>query len=348
MNHDTRPVVRAKRRLVNYALAAFDTVTAWFRVGRFHQRTGSTQNMVAGDSFLRRSWKHGLVRIGVLSIFCLMSPSLFADGVVDDDFGGDGYGEEALLVSLEAANITLAFIATALFFGIARRLGQSREGVAAGYFASGIALLGMTRVFYILADRGVIYVHDDTLEFWWHMIFFMAMAMCIFGGKVLSNIGDERSRLSSLRSLKQWCVISVVVTVVAFLTAEPMDKSFVAVFDGTIWDTFGVQHFVALVVGALALLHIFVSADNYGSRSDIGIMAQLKLPLMITYGLFALDHFWELLTESWEIFVLPETTIERIEQIIVLPAFLAVIYAGWKLRAGRSKVQQAAGTVVRS
>ena len=69
---------------------------------------------------------------------------------------------------------------------------------------------------------------------------------------------------------------------------------------------------------------------------------------MITYGLFALDHFWELLTESWEIFEFPETLIEQVEQMIVLPAFLAVLYAGLKLWALGAKAHQASAEVVQS
>ncbi len=300
------------------------------------------------DSKLRQSWKHGVVCIAVLSIVCLMSPSLLADGGVDSDYGGEGYGEGALLISLEAANITIAFLATMLFIGVARRLGSSREGVGVGYIACGIALLGMTRVFYIVADRGVISVHDDTLEFWWHIIFFLSMAVCVCGGKVLGLVEGEGDRLGSLRSLKQWSVISALVTAAVFLTAEPLDKSFVAGFDGTFWDIFGVQHFAAFVAAALVLLYIVGSVGIHESTSDARIINRLKFPLMMTVGLFALDHFWELLTESWEIFAFEETLIERVEQMIVLPAFFAMLYAGWKLWALRSEGQQASAAVVQS
>ncbi len=318
------------------------------RVLSFHQRMCSTVDSAAGDSIPRQSWKHGFVCIGVLSIFCLMSPSALADSGVDLDYGGDGYGEGALLGSLEAVNITLAFIATMLFLGVARRLSPSREGVGVGYIACGIALLGMTRVFYIFADRGVIFVHDDTLEFWWHIIFYMAMGAWICGAKVLSKVEGEGDRLSSLRSLKQWSVVSALVTAAVFLTAEPLDKSFVVGFDGTFWDIFGVQHFAGFVAAALALLYIVSSVGIHESPSDARIINRLKLPLMITYGLFALDHFWELLTESWEIFVIEETVIEQVEQMIVLPAFLAVAYAGWKLWSLRSEARQASATVEQS
>ena len=162
--------------------------------------------------YLGRPWRQG----SLLLLLYLMSPSLVAQSN-EDRFGGEGYGEAALQGGLEATNIGLAAIGTVLFIVAAKRFRKSSDGIALGYHAGGIALLGMTRVFDILADRGVIYVHDDTLEFWWHMIFFMAMAMFVFGAKVLSDIDGEGSRLGTPQSLKRWCIVSVVVTIALFL-----------------------------------------------------------------------------------------------------------------------------------
>ena len=296
---------------------------------------------IGAPLYLGRAWRQG----SLLLLLYLMSPSLVAQSN-DDRFGGEGYGEAALLGGLEATNIGLAAIGTVLFIVAARRFAKSSDGIALGYHAGGIALLGMTRVFDILADRGVIYVHDDTLEFWWHMIFFMAMAMFVFGAKVLSDIDGEGSRLGTPQSLKGWCIVSVVVTIALFLTAEPLDNAFVEAFDGTIWDSFGVQHFIAFVVAALALLNLYASVGARESSSDVSVIALISVPLMITYAPFPLDHFWELLTESWEIFELHESIIEQTEQIIILPALGATVYAGWRLRISPSQVQQAVRPMV--
>ena len=210
-----------------------------------------------------------------------------------------------------------------------------------GYIACGVALLTFTRVFYIVADRGAISVHDDTLEMWWHLIFFLAMFSCIFGGKILSSEDSGRDPHNSVLSLKLWGVLASLLTAAVFLTAEWLDEPFLAVFQETIWDTFGAQHFVAFVVAALALLHISVSVGSDRSNDGTHLVARMKLPLMTTYGLFSLDHFWELLTEAWEIFVLSEEVIERAEQIIVLPAFLVLAYASWKMWSRDAAVPQA-------
>ena len=52
---------------------------------------------------------------------------------------------------------------------------------------------------------------------------------------------------------------------------------------------------------------------------------------MITYGLFSLNHLWELLTESWQILTFDQAIIERTEQVMIFPAFLILAYMGWKL-----------------
>ena len=252
---------------------------------------------------------------------------------LDSDVGGHGYGEGALLMSLEAANITLAVVATMLFASVARRLGTSREGIAIGYLMTGIALLGITRVFYIVADRGVISVHDDTLELWWHLIFYLSMVMFICGGKALSSVPAERVGLESFRLLRRWQVISVALTAAVFLSAEALDQPFVSAFDGTLWDRLGVQHFVALVLAALAALQMTATSGGGAGIVDHDIVPSIRIPLVVTLSLFSLDHLWELLAETWELFIAPETLIERTEQLIVFPAIMAATYAGWRLRA---------------
>ena len=174
----------------------------------------------------------------------------------------------------------------------------------------------------------------------WHLIYFLAMFACIIGGMILSSEETEISLFSSPRTLKVWSVSAAVLTAAVFLTAEWADEPFLEIFQETIWDTFGAQHFVAFVVGALALLHIVVSIEGRTMADSTNIVAQLKMPLMATYGLFSLDHFWELLTESWEIFIISEALIERVEQIIVLPAFIVLAYVGWKLAVRDTGVSQ--------
>ena len=275
-------------------------------------------------SFFKANWLRVFVAVAAVSILYLLPlPALAEDG--------EGYGEKALLVSVESANIILGTIATVFFIGLAWQSGASRQGVGVGYIACGIALLTFTRIFYILADRGTISISDDTLEMWWHLIFFLAMFACGIGGKILVGDSEEHNPLDSLLSLKLWSILAAVLTAAVFLSAEWLDKPFVAVFQDSIWDIFGAQHFVAFVVAALALLHIGVSVSADSSNESANLIDRLKLPLMITYGLFSVDHFWELLTESWEIFEFSEEIIERTEQIIVLPAFVVLAYVGWKL-----------------
>lgn len=250
--------------------------------------------------------------------------------------------EYALIPSLEVVNIVLVFMAAYFFYALSQQLGPNRGGIGVGYIAVGIALLGATRIYYLTADRGVISVHDDTLGMWWHLIFVLAMASCIIGGKALSGGDDEREQTRARGTLKIWGVTVTIFTVVAFAVMQSLDQPFLAVFQDTIWATFGVQHFAAFVAAGLAFLHIVVSFGGNRSREDTSILDQLKLPLMITYGLFSLNHLWELVTESWQILVLEEAIIERTEQLMIFPAFLAVAYVGWKLWSEGRSAQETA------
>lgn len=332
MSNATRSTVRAAWRLANCALSALDIVAAPFSRGLLHRRAGSSAVSAADKWILDRSWRQCVLYAGVLSIFCLVSPPSLANGVLHGDLGGANFGDGTRLAGLDAACIALAFTASLLFLAIARRLGPLREGVGLGYVGCGIALLGMTRMFYVVADTGVITIHRETLDIWSHAIYCLAMVVSICGGKVLSKSKNADRRLASPGAFARWCVIAVLATVAVFSTAELLDDPFVAVFQNSFFDSFPVEHLIAFVVSAIALAYMIESVDVDESLSGVSKNAVLIFPLMLGYFLFSLEHLWELLLEILHVTAVRSTTMaERVEQMIVLLAFLVVTYAGARL-----------------
>jgi len=314
-------------------LAALDGVTAWFRHGPHHRRAGSTKDNPADNSILKSSWRHSILCAGVLSLFCLMPPSALANGVLTHELGGAIYRDGTRLASLDVACIVFAVIATLLFLVDSRRLRSSRESVALVYVACGIALLGMTRVFYVVVGTGVISIHTDTLEIWSHILFCVAMVVSVCGGMVLSGDKDDVSRLASPRLVRLCWVMSGLATVAVFVTAEPLDESFMAVFPNSFFDSFPMEHLVAFLISAVAILYMVNSVDVDTSLAGASKNGVLIFPLLLAYSLlFSLEHLWELLLEILHLKAVQSMNMaERVEQMIVVLAFLVVTYSSWRL-----------------
>jgi len=313
-------------------LGALIGVAARFTRGPHHRRTASTNDNPADNSIFKPSWRHGILYTVVLSLFCLVPPSALANGVLNRELGGAIYRDGTRLASLDVACIVFAVIATLLFLVDSRRLRSSRESLALLYVACGIALLGMTRMFYVAVGTGAISIHTDTLEIWSHIIFCVAMVVSVCGGMVLSADKDNDSRLASPRSVRLCWAMSGLATVAVFLTAEPLDESFKAVFSNSFFDSFPVEHLVAFLISAVAILYMVNSVDVDTSLAGASKNAVLIFPLLLAYSLFSLEHLWELLLEILHLKAVQSMNMaERVEQMIVVLAFLVVTYSSWRL-----------------
>jgi len=279
------------------------------------------------------------MRFAVNLIFSFLILSLlitvpsFAQQDNDDDFGGEGYGEKALLLEVEVLNLSLFGFLVILLTSMIMKQKFHKTNVGWIYFLFGIILYGLTRVFYIMSDQGIISIADDTLEVWWHLIFFNSL------GLILLSIKDIMRKPQYLkpRSLKRClsiCMISTIFAIFVFLSAEPLDEGFVSVFSDTFWGKIGIQHLIAFAFSSLVaftLIEIRSFPEQYNSS--------FAFPLLAVFVLFVTYHFWELLTESLEIIVISEEIIEQVEQILVIPIFLVLIFGIMHLKKSITEVK---------
>jgi len=266
------------------------------------------------------------MRFGINLFFSFLILSLlitvpsFAQQDNDGDFGGEGYGEKALLLEVEVLNLSLFGFLVILIISLIMKQKFYKTNIGWIYFLFGIILFGLTRVFYILSDQGIIPISDDTLEVWWHLIFYNSL------GLILLSIKDimRKPQYVKPRSLKRClsiCMISTIFAIFVFLSAVPLDEEFVSVFSDTFLGKIGIQHLIAFAFSSLVaftLIEIRSFPEQYNSY--------FTFPLLIVFVIFVTYHFWELLTESLEIIVISENIIEQVEQILVIPIFLVLIF----------------------
>ena len=263
----------------------------------------------------------------------LITVPAFAQQDDDDEIGGEGYGEKALLLELELINLALFGFLVILILSMIMKQKLHKTNVAWIYFLFAIVLFGLTRVFYITSDQGIIPVADDTLEVWWHLIFFNSLIL------ILLSIKDimKKPQYIKPRSLKRClsiCMISTIFTIFVFLSAVALDEGFVSIFSDTFLAKIGIQHLIAFTFSSLvafSLIEIRSFPEQYNTY--------FTFPLAIVFVLFVGYHFWELLTESLEILIIPEETVEQVEQVLVIPIFSVLIFGIMHIKKSITKVK---------
>ena len=262
----------------------------------------------------------GFLVVAFLIFSLLITVPAFAQQDNDDDFGGEGYGEKALLLEIEVINLALFGFLVILTLSMIMKQKFHKTNVAWVYFLFFILLFGLTRVFYIIADHGIIQIADDTLEVWWHLIFFNSLILILLSIKDIMR-KPQYIKLGSLKRCLSICMISTIFAIFVFLSAEPLDEGFVSVFSDTFWAKIGIQHLIAFTFASLiafTLIEIKSFPEQYHTH--------FTFPLAIVFVLFITYHFWELLTESLEIIVISEEIVEQIEQLLVIPIFVVLIF----------------------
>ncbi len=236
------------------------------------------------------------------------------------DTGAEDSGA-ILLNGLEMVSMLLAVIAIVILISIIRHFGASAISIVFGYFIVGTVLLASARLFILLASLSVLPISEDTLNLGWHLLFFLSMITFFIAGMGFAKMGTGAEITNGTSKVIGWGLISGILMVLIFIMAPIIDAPFTAYFADSFANHIGILHLIAFILGGIAAFYLYQNA-KLGQ-----VTALLATPYLVSFGLLALNHFWELLTESWAIIVLPGSTIERVEQIFVLPAFALITYA---------------------
>lgn len=230
-----------------------------------------------------------------------------------------------LLVWLEVF-IFLAFIVT-LFYNIRiiRHYGRSIVGRPFIYILVGMAFLALARIYIIFYNFHIYDLEETTLQFGWHVIFYTGMISFLLS---INNL-DRRSD-NELQGFKNvdFLIISLLIlsTGFAFVLTIVQNKTFAKNFDNSIFDTSGFVHFIAFILsGYLALKLLKIRATS--SDDDLGKLIVSFIPsFLIFLSLMSLNHFWELVTESWGLLNLNQNIVETVEQVFWLPGYMVTAY----------------------
>jgi len=202
------------------------------------------------------------------------------------------------------------------------------------FVLSGIILMILSRLIIVLYDFQIINIGDETLAMGWHIIFYLAMiCFLIFLEKVIrirdkalsgKQLGFRKSDLITL-------VILGVLAVATFFILEPLDAWFLSWFEGSFIAEIGLHHFIAFlfagfIAAKITWVKFFMERESYDTRAINSLFAGF----IIFLGLMGLNHFWELITESWMIIRLSSMVIETVEQIFWLPASVFLAYGLWR------------------
>jgi len=251
-------------------------------------------------------------------IFLLIFPLISAD----DNEGGLTRGD--LIIPVEA--IIFLFMTGAIILNakIVLKFGKSLYGTPFIYILFGLILMELTRILYMLFDFRFLNLSHETLNFLWHMVFYIGMVSFIIALQKIKNTAQGNKK--GIFSKKDYYLLSSlgILTVILLIIAFPLDRWLNSAYVGSAADKLGLQHFLAFILAGLLasyLLWIKINKEYSGE-----FVSTIITPFLLFLILMSLNHFWELLTENWKIILLSDEIIEKVEQLFWLPASIILFY----------------------
>jgi|GEM_PF-1149521 len=229
--------------------------------------------------------------------------------------------EGFLLTGLEIVNMVLALVAVIIIALVIKQFGSSLISVIFWYFLIGTILLASSRLMIFLVDLGVLQVSDDMLHISWHVLFYLSMLTFILAGRGFAQLAQDVPTHKAMSRVLGWGLAMGILALAIFLGSGQVDTSVVGAIEQTVLEQWGFIHFIAFVLGGAAGFTLYKQAKT-GE-----ITRSLAVPYLISLSLLGLNHLWELIAESWQLIVLPSSTIETVEQFFIVPAFLLIAYA---------------------
>ena len=228
-------------------------------------------------------------------------------------------------------------------FLLNRRMGSSVTSLPFIYIMAGMAIMEASRILIFMYDLKIYDIADTTLQAWWHGLFYLAMVL--FSYAILQV--SRRTKESDLRTIgmKDITIIGLcfVFVVLDLLTPQLANDWFTGWFDGSALDTSGLLHFIAFLLAAILTFQL-LTVRRAAKSNDFGKYIASIVPSFIGFlAVMSLNHFWELLTESWAIFEFDEEVIETGEQLFWVVGFLIMVIGYYSLLSSvnrsRSKVE---------
>ena len=160
-------------------------------------------------------------------------------------------------------------------------------------------------------------------------MFYMALFSYYLGFKALIALGfaENEKQVGAIGAEKAWGVLAMILLVIIFIIpswAEPVVNQYTA----SNLAAFGFHHFLSFILAAIVGSYLLSAKKNLGK-----IGQAIANPMIIALWSLAIQHFWELLSESWKVVEVTSENIEGVEKIFLTIASIAVIAAAFRLKA---------------
>ena len=218
-------------------------------------------------------------------------------------------------------------IGTILMTIVVHRFGKSTLGAIFSYILVGTGVFVFISIFLGLGSAGF-NISDESVDIWWHILFYMGFIFYFFGLKLLASLGSADSdpnQTISQYGAKIWGVIGLFIIAFVFI-APPFSENVINIYTSSKLNSIGLHHLIAFALAGTVASYLLSVKRNLGQ-----IGHAIANPIILAVSSLSLQHLWELLNESLKVINVGSNIGEGVEKIFLIVASLAIIWASLRL-----------------
>ncbi len=263
--------------------------------------------------------KGSLKIISFILIFILIVVAFYIIPMPEKELGEEAEEEEFPL--FDGLLVVFGLLVTGLFaYSTKREKGILKKPLI--YITASVFFFAIIRIFYFLHGVGA-EASGTVLMVWWHLLFYTGIAVLMAGLVIIRDSEkNEKYKLFGKNDAAFFSILAVVFIAI-FASFFFMNSFFTDILKGTILeDGGGFVHILAVTIGVFATI-ILIEAKASAGYQYTNVF---NLFFAGTFTMYVI-HTWELLTESWHIFIFPEATVETVEKIMFIFVWLFILAA---------------------
>jgi hypothetical protein len=195
------------------------------------------------------------------------------------------------------------------------------------YSFAGVLFLGIIRLFFATVDSGLLQIDEMTVMICWHLMFYLTMTLFLVATRALVVVLDINYPPKEQLNPFILPTLAGLGILLLFYFSPVIDKSISPLVEGTWIEMSGIAHFIAFTYAGGVAYYLLRIKEKYS-----GSIGKISTPLLISLSILSLIHLLELLGESWHILPFNHEYVEVTESLLMIPFFLLVGVAYWKLK----------------
>lgn len=221
-------------------------------------------------------------------------------------------------LAVNMMNMIAGMFAITIIAGSFQKHSKSTFGKILLYFIFGTIILTLGRLFIMTTMVNIFTLKEEVIDIVWHYTFYFAIFLFFIGIQKLHHLTAGNPVTVSAKAAYGMGIASCVISAAIIFTAPGSATLYEQLSKNPMIEQYGFQHVLSFVLAGATTFFLWRIQQK---KTDF---RPIITSFLVAFIFLALVHFWELLTETWQLIPAEENILILIRELLSLPTFIFI------------------------